>query len=164
MPSGHGTKYPRKKDLAIAALLKCSTIEDAAKEVGVSSKTIRRWLDDFEFVGEYVEARVRVYDHAIARMQGASGQAVSAILDVLSDPKTPAAPRLQAALTIIDVAKRATANDQSGFPSYDAIVRSTDKTRSAIRALRSRQRAAEGDPSPDTANPESEGTKPVAKD
>lgn len=41
---GHGSKFGRKKEEAIAALLSQRNIEEAARSVGIGSKTLLRWL------------------------------------------------------------------------------------------------------------------------
>jgi len=43
---GHGEKLSRKQEQAIAALLTCPTIEQAAKAAGVGETTLWRWLQD----------------------------------------------------------------------------------------------------------------------
>jgi hypothetical protein len=43
---GHGEKFGRKKEQAIAALLSNPTIEEAAKAAGIGSVTLWRWLQD----------------------------------------------------------------------------------------------------------------------
>ena len=40
--TGHGAKFGRKKEDAIVALLTTRTVEEAARAVGVSTKTLLR--------------------------------------------------------------------------------------------------------------------------
>ena len=40
---GHGTKFGRKKEAAVAARLTARNSKEAAKAVGVSPKTLLRW-------------------------------------------------------------------------------------------------------------------------
>ena len=42
--TGHGSKFGRKKEEAIAALLVQRNLEDAARAVGISPKTLLRWM------------------------------------------------------------------------------------------------------------------------
>jgi transposase len=42
---GHGTKFPRKMEQAVAALLTARNQEEAAQSVGISLKTLQRWQD-----------------------------------------------------------------------------------------------------------------------
>jgi len=41
--AGHGEKFGRKKEAAIAALLTARNNEEAAKTIGVSPKTLLQW-------------------------------------------------------------------------------------------------------------------------
>jgi hypothetical protein len=41
--TGHGTKFGHKKEAAVAALLVQRNLEDAARVVGISPKTLLRW-------------------------------------------------------------------------------------------------------------------------
>lgn len=47
--TGHGAKFGRKKEEAIAALLTQRNTEEAARAVGVAHKTLLRWLQIPEF-------------------------------------------------------------------------------------------------------------------
>ena len=42
--TGHGAKYGRKQEEAIAALLTQRNVEEAAKSIKVSTKTLIRWM------------------------------------------------------------------------------------------------------------------------
>jgi transposase-like protein len=46
---GHGTKFGRKKEEAIAALLTQRNIEEAAKSIGIAPNTLLRWVKEPEF-------------------------------------------------------------------------------------------------------------------
>ena len=41
--TGHGAKFGRKKEEAIAALLTHRNVEEAARAVGISTPTLIRW-------------------------------------------------------------------------------------------------------------------------
>ena len=89
---GHGTKFGRKKEEAIAALLTQRTTEDAARAIGIAPTTLLRWMKDFEFDRSYREARRAAFGQSVARLQQASGAAVTTLLKVMIDPSTPAVP------------------------------------------------------------------------
>jgi hypothetical protein len=95
--TGHGAKFARKAEQAIAALLTRPSVEDAARTTGVGEKTIRRWLQEPEFKVRYLRARRESVQQAIARMQQAMGAAGTTILKLMMDPNVPAAVRLRAA-------------------------------------------------------------------
>jgi hypothetical protein len=94
---GHGSKFGRKKEEAIAALLSHRSIEDAAKAIGLNPNTLLRWLEIPEFRDEYRRARREAVHQAVARLQQATGAAGLTILKLMTDPSVPAAVRLRAA-------------------------------------------------------------------
>lgn len=54
---GHGSKFGRKKEVAIAALLSQRNQEEAAQAAGVSKRTLNRWLRMPAFRAAYLDAR-----------------------------------------------------------------------------------------------------------
>jgi transposase-like protein len=104
---GHGAKFGRKKEEAIAALLSQRNIEEAARAIGVVPNTLLRWMKLPEFQVAYREARRAAYGQSIARMQQASGAAVSTLLKIMVDQTAPASTRVRAADSILDHAAKA---------------------------------------------------------
>ena len=100
--TGHGAKFGRKQEEAIAALLSQRSIEDAARVVGVAEKTLRRWMREPKFKEHYLQARREGVSQAVARLQQATGAAVAVALKLLTDPNVPAAVRLRAAEFVFD--------------------------------------------------------------
>jgi hypothetical protein len=94
---GHGTKFGRKKEQAIAALLSHRSIEEAARAAGIGFNTLLRWLKEPEFDAAYRKARKAAFGQCIARLQHASSAAVSAVLKIMVDQNAPASARLRAA-------------------------------------------------------------------
>ena len=41
--TGHGAKFGRKKEEAIAALLMQRNVEEAARSIGIATRTLIRW-------------------------------------------------------------------------------------------------------------------------
>ena len=104
---GHGTKFGRKKEEAIAALLSQRNIEEAARFVNIGTKTLLRWLQLPEFDRAYREARRAAFSQSIARLQQASSAAVATLLKIMVDPSAPAASRIRAADSVLGHAARA---------------------------------------------------------
>jgi hypothetical protein len=100
--AGHGAKSSRKQEEAIAALLIQRTVEDAARAVGLGVRTLLRWLQQPEFKAAYRQARREAFSQSIARLQQASGAAVSTLLKVMVDSNTPASTRVRAADSILN--------------------------------------------------------------
>jgi transposase-like protein len=69
---GHGSKFGRKKDEAVAALLTQRNIEEAAKAVGIAPNTLLKWMKEPEFDKAYRAARRATFGQSIARLQQAA--------------------------------------------------------------------------------------------
>ena len=94
---GPGSKFTRKNEEAIAALLTQRSLEDAAKTAGIGTQTLLRWLKLPEFQAAYREARREAVQQAVARLQQATGAAAITVLKLMTDPNVPAAVKLRAA-------------------------------------------------------------------
>jgi hypothetical protein len=104
--TGHGSKFGRRKEQAIASLLTSRSMEDAAKAARISSTTLKRWLQLPEFKAAYLEARREVVRQANARIQQCSGAAASVLVRLMADPATPASVRARTALAILECANQ----------------------------------------------------------
>ncbi len=104
---GHGAKFGRKKEAAIAALLTHRTIEEAARAVDIGANTLLRWLQVPEFKAAYREARREAFGQATARLQQATGAAAATFLKLMVDQNVPPAVRLRAADCVFEHAKKA---------------------------------------------------------
>jgi hypothetical protein len=104
---GHGTKFGRKKEEAIAALLSQRNIEEAARFVNIGTKTLLRWLQLPEFDRAYREARRAAFSQSTARLQQASSAAAATLLKIMVDPTAPAASRIRAADSVLGHAAKA---------------------------------------------------------
>lgn len=102
---GHGSKYTRNMEAAVAALLTQRNHEEAARAVGVATQTLLRWLKLPEFQAAYREARRAAVSQSNARLQQASSAAVSTLLKVMVDAHAPASTRVRAADRVLDHAK-----------------------------------------------------------
>ncbi len=104
---GHGSKFGRKKEAAIVALLTQRNLEEAARAAGIGTQTLIRWLKVPEFQAAYREARWAAVSQSNARLQQASGAAVSTLLKIMVDANAPASSRVRAADRVLDRAKQA---------------------------------------------------------
>ncbi len=90
---GHGTKFGRKKEEAVAALLTQRNIEEAAKATGIAPNTLLKWIKEPEFQAAYREARRAAFGQAVARLQQGTSAAATTLLKTMIDPNTPASVR-----------------------------------------------------------------------
>jgi hypothetical protein len=103
---GHGSKFGRKKEAAIAALLTHRSVEDAARSVEIGVTTLLRWMQIPEFAAAFLKARRAAVSQATARLQQNSGAAVSTMLKIMVDPNAPASCRLRAADRVLEYGLR----------------------------------------------------------
>ena len=94
-------KFGRKKEEAVAALLSQRSVDDAARSVKVTPRTLYRWMKEPEFDAAYRAARRAAFGQSVARLQQASGAAVSTLLKVMVDPTTPASTKVRAADSVL---------------------------------------------------------------
>jgi hypothetical protein len=104
---GHGTKFGRKKEEAIVALLSQPSNEHAARAVGIAPTTLLRWMKEPEFDAAYREAKRKAFGQSIARLQQSTGAAVTTLLKVMVDPSTPPSTKVRAADSVLDHAAKA---------------------------------------------------------
>jgi hypothetical protein len=105
--TGHGSKFGRKREEAIAALLTARNVEEAARAAGVGTRTLIRWLKIPEFAAAYLDARRAAVSQSNARLQQASSAAVSTLLKIMVDGSAPASSRVRAADRVLDHARQA---------------------------------------------------------
>jgi hypothetical protein len=103
----HEGKFGRKQEDAIAALLSQPTVEQAARAVNIGTRTLLRWLQVPEFKAAYHKARREAFGQATARLQQASGAAVSTIVRIMLDKDAPVSSRLRAAESVVGHAAKA---------------------------------------------------------
>jgi hypothetical protein len=96
MAGGHGAKYPRTWRRAIAALLTSRTVADAARAVGLSPQTLRRWMAEPEFIAQYSAAAGAAFGPTMEAIKRAVKPATCLVHNFSVDMKIPAATRRKA--------------------------------------------------------------------
>jgi hypothetical protein len=104
---GHGAKFARKQEEAIAALLTQRNIDEAAKAIGVAPNTLLKWMKLPEFQAFYREARRAAFGQAVTRLQQGTSAAATTLLKTLVDPGAPASVKVRAAEAIFSHAAKA---------------------------------------------------------
>jgi hypothetical protein len=104
---GHGSRFGKKIEEAVMAMLTHRNLEDAAKAVGIGEATLLRWQKQPEFQLAFREARRAVFSQAIARMQQASNAAVSTMLKIMVDANAAPSTRLRAADNVLSYGLKA---------------------------------------------------------
>src|ERR1700687_3442021 len=104
---GHGAKFSRKMEDAVAALLTQRNQEEAARVVGIGTATLLRWQKEPEFQQAYRAARRAAHGQSVARLQQATSAAVSTLLKVMVDANTPASTKVRAADSVLNHSAKA---------------------------------------------------------
>ena|ERR1700680_2381488 len=104
---GHGTKFKRKLEEAVAAMLTQRNVEEAARSVGISTATLMRWQKEPEFQHAYRAARRAAHGQSIARLQQGTSAAATTLLKTMIDPNTPASVKVRAADSVLNHSAKA---------------------------------------------------------
>lgn len=107
-----------KQEQAIAALMSEPTIVKAAQTVGVSDRTLRRWLRDPSFAAEYDAAQLQFRQQSIALLSRLTTAAVATLGTIIrqGSPDSPnsekASDKVAACRTILEWAFKGAAEIQ----------------------------------------------------
>jgi hypothetical protein len=94
-------RIDHRQERAIVALLNEQTIQKAAESVGISDRTLHRWLAEPEFAERYRRARREAFGQAIALTQRYAPLAVNTLAKVMLDAAAPINAKVQAATAIL---------------------------------------------------------------
>ncbi len=109
---GHGAKFRQKMEQAVAALLSCRNVEEAARAAGIGRNTLKRWMRQPEFDAAYRETRAALLSQALARLEGAVDAAAKTVLKIMLSPSEPAGARLRAAEIVLEQAAKASSIEE----------------------------------------------------
>ena len=90
----------------IAALMNNSTLAQAAKAAGISSRALYDRMGDKEFRAEYKAAKAALMRQATQALNDRISEAVNTIAEIMQDTTANPAIRLQAAQTILSQATK----------------------------------------------------------
>lgn len=97
-----------KKARALAALLSEPTQAAAAKKIGISPRTMRRYMDDPEFSEAYQHAHAQLVEDAAKRMQRGLSAAVDTLHEIATDQEAGKTARVAAARSLLEQTLRYT--------------------------------------------------------
>jgi transposase-like protein len=95
------SKLTPKQEQAMLALLTNQGVDNAARAVGIAPRTLYRWMNEPLFDKAYRKARRDAFGQGTARLQQASGAAVSTVLKIMVDQHAPASTKLRAAELVL---------------------------------------------------------------
>lgn len=97
-----------KQKRVLAALMTNRTVESAAKAAGVSSKTVRRYLQDPEFLASYQSAVDGVMERATKQLQGSLTAAIERLGRIVRNDNDSSQAHIAAARALLDFTLRFT--------------------------------------------------------
>jgi hypothetical protein len=136
---GHGQKWSRKQEQAVAALLTEATVQQAAAKAGVSHSTLKRWLSEPDFRAAYRWARRELVEGAVGRVQAATGLAVDTLVAVARSGARDG-DRVRAAVALLDHAFRGLADADTLHGDREADDASPMGTGDVVKLLAGRLR------------------------
>jgi hypothetical protein len=97
----------RNQERALSALVSQPTLSLAAAQVGVTERTLYRWLTESPaFQAEYRALRREIVNNATYQLAKASNNAVNTLISVMNDGEAPPAARVSAAKLVLEMAFR----------------------------------------------------------
>src|SRR5208282_5548058 len=101
------TRVGRRIAIAVSALLKCPTVEEAAQLVEIPVSTLRRWRARPEFAAQLATAQTEILQGTVNTLRAAGLDAATTLGEIVRDPKAPPAARVRASVAIINLLLKA---------------------------------------------------------
>jgi len=101
--SGHGEKYSRLKDAALAALLTHGSITTAAKAAGLDAETLRAWTKRADFANDYRAVRREVVVAAQSKAATLLTESVGVLAKIIRDKKASPSSRIAAVRLVVEM-------------------------------------------------------------
>lgn len=101
-----------KADQTIAAILLHPTLIKAAQFLGINEATLWRRMQYSDLRRGLREAKKRIYQQALLRLQTIAIEAVDTLATIMKDPSEPGSTRVSAARTILEGASKAVECDE----------------------------------------------------
>lgn len=88
--------------MALAAMLSTATHEEAARKLGITSRTLRNYLKDPEFSARYEEANKSLVHNATSQIQRCLAPAIAALREIAEDESAGLNARVNAAKGLLE--------------------------------------------------------------
>lgn len=105
--------YSARKDDAILAILTSPTLDKAAEQVGITSSTLRSWMNKPDFADTLYQVRIENIQHALVALQGKLPLAVEILCEIAQDKKQPGSTRVAASKAIIEYSTQMIKEEQN---------------------------------------------------
>lgn len=97
-----GEKLSKRREMAIAIILQESTMQNAARKIGISYSTLWRWLQQPDFQRALKAARKQAVSQATSTLSRICHESVLTLQEIMNDKNAPASARVSAAKTVLD--------------------------------------------------------------
>jgi hypothetical protein len=97
----------RRTAVAVAALLKCRTVEEAAQVADIPASTLRRWRARPEFAQQLCIAQTEILQGTVNALRDAGVDAATTLGEIVRDKSAKAPSRVRACVAIISLLFRA---------------------------------------------------------
>jgi transposase len=97
-----GEKLSKRREMAIAIILQESTMQNAARKIGISYSTLWRWLQQPDFQRALKSARKQAVSQATSTLSRICHESVLTLQEIMNDKNAPASARVSAAKTVLD--------------------------------------------------------------
>jgi len=94
-----------KQEKAIMLLLENKKMEEVAQKLGISTKTLYRWLKQDAFKQRFSEVRQELFNEALDSLKTLTKQAIDTLDDILRNG-TKETSRVTASKTVLELALR----------------------------------------------------------
>jgi hypothetical protein len=93
-----------RQEMAIAALLQSSSIQEASEVCGVSTRTFSRYLQNAGFKARLQGAKLQLLEGAVNKLRLSARDAVEVLVGIAHDGLAPSSARVAAARSIVSLA------------------------------------------------------------
>lgn len=100
-------RFERLSERLIEVLLSTRTQREAAMRLGISTRSLQRWIRHSAFQREFTEAKQQMLRQGLARLRADSASAAATLSEIAGDGDAPPGVRAGAAGKILDLSLRA---------------------------------------------------------
>lgn len=97
-----------KQELFLQAMLQCTTVSEAAKMANIARSTAYRYMDDPKFKVELSKAKAEIVSGTATYLQQNLAVCGKVLMEIINNPKTAPAVKVQAINTVFCNAKALT--------------------------------------------------------
>ena len=94
-------RFGRRTSIAIAALLKARTVEEAAQTVQIPASTLRRWRTRPEFAQQLALAQAEILEGTVNELRAVGCDAARTLGRIVRDTMVPTSPQVRACSVVL---------------------------------------------------------------